>query len=266
MNEHDSADQPADRQSEPLKQSHLIDARLQRIEENASTQPSSDQAAPAKSFLRSLISAEWWQVGINGLLAAIGIYALFIYNGQLDEMRKSTEAATKAANAADLGAKKSEAGSHLEQRAWVAAAINKDTVIEAGKPFTGTIGVRNTGRTFAKDVRVFARSDGFSKNSPKPDFDAIDDRGLAQETRGTLLSPEMDLPVYIGNKETGEKLTQDVIDLMKSGDLPFYVHGKLRYTDVFGCDHWTTFCTKLITGTLTFGSCEDHNDTDNNCL
>jgi len=44
--------------------------------------------------------AEKWTIGINGGLAIIGILALFVYYGQLKEMKRSTDAAVKAADAA----------------------------------------------------------------------------------------------------------------------------------------------------------------------
>src|SRR6266478_3849132 len=45
--------------------------------------------------------SQWWQVIVAGVLVPFGIYAVIVYSKQLDEMQKSTKAATRAANVAN---------------------------------------------------------------------------------------------------------------------------------------------------------------------
>lgn len=195
----------------------------------------------------------WIALGLDFLVfVAVAVYSFFAYqqwqamSGQLREMRKSTEA------------------THLDQRAWVAAAVTSSG-FEVGKEFVATITVRNTGKTFAKDVRVFCRSDAIARGETQPDFAKYDDTGVARpENTSALLAPGMELIFTLGDKDGARKLTAEHLALLKSGEHIVWVHGKITYKDVFKCDHWTTFCVKLNPSTLQFASCEAYDDADDN--
>ena len=74
-----------------------------------------------------------------------------IYVFQLKEMRKSTDAATKAAKAAEDSVTLVRENAHLDQRAWVVVS-DVSGVPEVGKPFIVTINISNLGKTFAKNL------------------------------------------------------------------------------------------------------------------
>src|SRR5437016_2811471 len=58
---------------------------------------------------------------ISSFLTLGAIWAqVWVYNQQLKEMRKSTDAATKAAKAAEASIIQAKEMTHLDQRAWVA--------------------------------------------------------------------------------------------------------------------------------------------------
>jgi hypothetical protein len=40
---------------------------------------------------------------------------------------------------------------------------------------------------------------------------------------------------------------------------PFTAKGRIEYTDIFGCRHWTNFCATFRLGTMKGNWCEDHN-------
>ena len=79
----------------------------------------------------------------------------FIFYGQFREMKKSTDAATKAANAAETSVKQATETMRLDQRAWV-GPIHADGNLpaEVDKDFLISIQIKNSGKTFAKKVGV----------------------------------------------------------------------------------------------------------------
>ena len=87
---------------------------------------------------------------INAIIAVVGGLALIIYWCQLREMRKSTDAATRAAKAAEDSITFARNSAHLDQRAWV-APIDVTGKPEEGKPYKVAVTFKNTGRTFAKN-------------------------------------------------------------------------------------------------------------------
>jgi hypothetical protein len=94
---------------------------------------------------------QWWQVWIAAILVPVGIYALWIYYGQLEEMRKSTQAATASFRLA-------KESSNLDQRAWV-APISVTGKPEIGQYYTIRVEIKNIGKTFARKVKGVAFSD-----------------------------------------------------------------------------------------------------------
>src|ERR1700719_66800 len=69
-----------------------------------------------KELAREFRWVEIAQIGSNVVLAVVGVIALCIYSGQLDEMRKSSKAAKDAADAAKQSAETSEHYFQMERR------------------------------------------------------------------------------------------------------------------------------------------------------
>ena len=42
------------------------------------------------------------------------------------------------------------------------------------------------------------------------------------------------------------------------------VHGRIIYNDIFGTEHWTTYCRYVLHPELISEECTRHNDTDDN--
>ena len=94
------------------------------------------------------------QIGSSIVLAVVGVIALYIYSGQLTEMRKSTKAAQDAADAAkesvDLARKQ------MEDISAAVIEITKGVSVSFPvAPFGETrINLRNSGHIIAHDVHV----------------------------------------------------------------------------------------------------------------
>jgi hypothetical protein len=68
-------------------------------------------------------------------------------------------------------------------------------------------------------------------------------------------------------KEPEEKsLMPKEIEMIRQGKLLVYTHGKLTYQDIFGCDHWITFCQNVSgrpgSSNKAVSKCPEYNDTD----
>src|SRR6476620_10683491 len=118
-------------------------------------------------ILRTLKDPQWWQAFAAAVLVPVGAYALWIYGGQLDEMRKSTKAATKAANLAKRSVEQVERNSRLDQRAWVSVREIKGFP-KANEPLRITAFITNTGRTPARHLKIII---GGLKFDPGEEFD-----------------------------------------------------------------------------------------------
>lgn len=200
-----------------------------------------------------------WEIGIGAFLAVVNFAALFIYGYQLIEMRKATNAATE-------GLKSARDMSHLDQRAWVSGAAIEGTP-KVGKSWTVDVLVKNTGKTFARKMKMVALADSNSRQRTYGLENYAEDSPeywkQVSVSSMMLLAPNGQ---FIGHAtfNEGAGITQRQIDTLKMGDWTIIVHGKIIYEDVFGCPHWTTFCGRYEARTETFTACDDHNDDDNN--
>jgi hypothetical protein len=188
-----------------------------------------------------------------------------IGNRQVEEMRKSADAATKAAKAAEASITFAEENAHLDQRAWV-AFINVSGTPVVDSSLSVAVKVKNSGKTFAKNLRMYVYFQE-TKEGGKPDFS--EDETSHSGGSVFLLAPngeyESKTDVFSGITETG-KVTQGQIDDWKTGKKNFFVCAKLTYDDIFGCSHWTTLCNYLSRD-LQYRAYREHNDADDNrCL
>jgi hypothetical protein len=183
----------------------------------------------------------------------------FIYNSQLQEMKRSTDAATKAAIAAEQSIALAKASTQLDQRAWVAVTSITTKQPEIGQPYKPVIVVKNSGKTFAKKMR-FAGSWRLMPKGTYPDF-AEEDRTLREGADGSgfILAPNSEHNL---TDVARTPLSEEEGSGYKSGDLQMFVYGKITYADVFGCEHWTTFCAVLTPEG--YSAVGEHNDVDDN--
>lgn len=152
---------------------------------------------------------------------------------------------------------------HLDQRAWVAATDIRGTP-QADQPFYVTIIYRNTGKTFAKNLYTVAVGQILGRGE-KPNF-SLEDKSVTEDSSITVLAPsgEFQNSLHLVKGGPDEKLTQVSMDALKTEAVTLFVFGHATYDDVFGCKHWVRFCDRLDGKTMTWKSCAEHNDADNN--
>ena len=206
---------------------------------------------------------------IYGFLTLLVItFQTWIYRGQLGEMRESNRVATKAADAATKAAEAAESSiglaknlAHLDQRAWVAPMAFGGKP-EIDKPFSVTVKVQNTGKTFARKVILvfaveevrdekgpnFARAEQFTSEEPAKSVQLIAPNAVVTATRSLM---------------RGEKLTAEDMRQIGSGEVQAFAFGKIVYTDIFDSQHWTTFCYKFYPAIGGFAAYHQYNEADN---
>jgi hypothetical protein len=187
-----------------------------------------------------------------------GIYLL-----QVRQMEKSTEAATRAANAAEASVRQVRTTARHDERAWI-ALVDIQGIPEVGTTFSANLVAQNSGKTFAKNLTMRAVIE-IAKKGEEPDF-SLDDSDAARKDSGvSLLAPNADyvMDVEFRKQTPPHEITQSDLDGIRSGNLVVFVHGRITYDDIFGCSHWTSFCTRLKPD-LKYASYGKHNDTDQN--
>jgi hypothetical protein len=186
-----------------------------------------------------------------------------IYFFQLKQIKKSTDAAIKAANAAEASVKQVRATARRDQRAWV-AMVDIQGIPEVGTIFGVNLVAQNSGKTFAKNLKARAVVEITEKES-EPDFSLEDSAAARKDSSVSLLAPNADyvMDIEFRKQRPPHEITQSDLDGIRRGDLTIFVHGKMTYDDIFGCAHWTSFCTQLKPD-LKYASYAKHNDADQN--
>ncbi len=151
-NDQGSDKPPAKTEDQATSESPMVQPAPQqneiRKESNESTGSKQDET---QELAREFRTVEIIQIGISGALGIIGIIALFIYYGQLKQMRKATEKAGISADAAKTAADTAKQSFRLTERAWLAVAA-ANNVMQDGKPIYVPVRIMNNGRTPAKKV------------------------------------------------------------------------------------------------------------------
>jgi hypothetical protein len=123
----------------------------------------------------------------------------------------------------------------------------------------------NTGRTFAKNLTMRAVVELITEKRKEPDLSLEDRRAARKESSVSLLAlnDDYEIDIELRKQAPPHEITQSDLDGIRDGNLTIFVHGKMTYDDIFGCAHWTSFCTRLKPD-LTYASYGKHNDTDQN--
>jgi hypothetical protein len=234
------------------------------------SEPAPISAAPGENDTKGGKQSTDWQrrhYRVQVATVIVGLIVAFIYGCQLNEMRKSTEAATKMAKVAKDSLIFAQDNTHLEQRPWVTviSVLSQPRFPEAGKPLTIRIVLKNTGKTPAKYTvsHIIIEPIATSESDFSFDKDEQSDRqqGLQGVHSEALIAPDSmyEATTTIGagtiDKSQVEKLNADLIRI--------FVFGRITYVDVLGCEHWTTFCYKLST-IGDYNAYKTFNETDDN--
>ncbi len=171
-----------------------------------------------------------------------------------DNAAKGIEASTKQSKRA---LDTSIQASHSDQRAWVAEIAISVNAPEVAKPIEGWVAWRNTGKTFAIQVRPLCYL-GFVEKAIVAEGDLV---------RGVTPPPPQSIGVLAPNADYRTKLATEtaINDTDKtriSGTWYTYVWGQATYDDVFRHYHRTVFCSVRQGPTGDFVQCPFHNEAD----
>jgi len=199
-----------------------------------------------KSWRNTKVFGRWFKRNSQPVLVIATILILLIYRSQLDQMRKSTDAAKQASRLAKRNIQKVENNARLDQRAWVGVSAIKGNP-EVGKAFKVTITIMNTGRTFAKNVDMVARGQPVTVWE-SPEFAGV--IGMAAHSRNpeaighVLLAPNATTDQALKGGE--DSLVSDTeLQDFQNGNVRFIIYGQITYVDIFERSHWLTFCAHL---------------------
>jgi len=169
-------------------------------------------------------------------------------------------ATTDAADAAVESNRITRDAFRADQRAWVgqsgAIRPSQSDLEKGGGNFIFGVGLANSGRTPALELHSSTTS-RFRRAGIEPDFTFSDASANSIESSGALFpgggSNAIALPV---------SMSLPVIESIKKGELVFYVYGNVRYKDVFGRPHTTTWCIFLRPDLNRMGICNRYNSAD----
>jgi len=138
--------------------------------------------------------------------------------------------------------------STLDERAWVVPfemTAEKSTTYTNG--FYFKLMFKNTGKTPALNV---SESHNFAVG-----ISGVLTNDPPIQTNSMLLAPDGISFIKSGVIDAG------TIEVIRDGDLPEFIYGKIVYDDIFGKHHWTQFCWSIEDG-LNFRPAPVHNSTD----
>ena len=184
-----------------------------------------------------MLSPEKITIAINAIIALAAVMTFLAISWQLKGARQSLR---------------------LDQRAWVTVNLLPSGLPEANKPFILRLRIINTGKTFARSVKIRSIIRAFPKDQPAPDFDAIE---AAEQKKGQSIALLPPNATYGSETTSGNPLASELADRVRSGETRIFVFGKVTYTDVFDYQHWTTFCSVMKTDGH-YEVWKTHNDAD----
>jgi hypothetical protein len=260
--------------AEPNKQSS-IQAPAQSIRQQdpptqkAGSNPNQNQN-DLQEQQKEIRKAEHWLIGIGILTICVNTLIFLVYYGQLKQMRRSTDAASRAAYASCMATEFSRrtlvetmGGEKLTEQAARASSNQAQAAIASEAPeLEATMGgiplqpnhalrckytITNVGKTGAYHLNIQMRSVIIGPQSdpvftyPKNQTGGVSNSSLAA---GHHIPPNDDMTNSVRNPDGTERIgTNKDFEDINAGRQDFMFYGKATLTDVFGVHHWMTFCS-----------------------
>jgi hypothetical protein len=189
-------------------------------------------------------------------LVIVGFYTYYAH-GQWEQMIKAADAAKKSADQTERSVSNAALNFRIDERAWVGIShfvIDKHADDWSNLNYTATF--QNSGKTPA--VKLSVRGDflvvGFWDLPYPPPYRKLEKLAMSHGevgpgTTGTI-------PGYIVAKDPSE--SAEIAALHKF----YYVYGTIKYSDIFGGQHWTHYCYRVPAAGYPASLCEYYNDTD----
>jgi hypothetical protein len=237
-NENEKKDKPdtSAEQSIPQRPT-LTEPVIDRVKGEYPAQPGKKNEKPCCDPPRVSKKAEWAHVFVSVILVVITAFILHVYSGQLEQMRQSTIAATRAADRAKESIDQIERNEHLDQRAWVtikAVKIAKQPALDEIPEVT--VWIINSGKTPALKVHFVS----LIYIGRYADIARRDREPLGQPTEA-LIGPNSSVQSTSNMRfPIVDKSDLDSVTINETAWL--YHLGIITYIDIFGTRHHTTFC------------------------
>jgi uncharacterized repeat protein (TIGR01451 family) len=140
---------------------------------------------------------------------------------------------------------------------------------DVGQPMTYPLGIKNTGKTPARNMIAKIFLDIIDSDQEPPlsrVADATYERGII--TAG-ILFPDSDIkqPIIRPTQDGKARLTTDSeVKALQEGKAYIAIYGIITYDDVFGVHHWTKFCKwqGVPNSTYHASQCTAYNSVDGN--
>jgi hypothetical protein len=204
-------------------------------------------------------AAFWVQLG----LGVIGIAAILIYWGQLCEMRKTAKLTQDSVTNADRNFR-------IDERAWMAFGFKDQGSITLtfNKSFLVPVELRNTGKTPAKNIHGVVVVGVFKKGEPL-DFTYTFGHAHYGVQAGAVF-PNGSIVESFEAIKHGQEHAEAIIFTPSLKDELFnarsfiVTYGRIDYNDIFGREHWTTYCRYVLHPELISDECTRYNNADSN--
>jgi len=176
---------------------------------------------------------------------------------QSGSMHDATNANKKAVQLSEGNIKATQDQFRRDQRAWIGIAnpiIDRGVLLKEGEYSRFEIIVTNSGKTPAKNIESWITDKELPVGKKLVFKKPISIIGIQSKT---VLLPNAKIRFAIN---TDRRITKEDIERIKSGKSFLYVYGKITYQDVFGKEHYTTFCEVLEPDLIDMADCGQYND------
>jgi hypothetical protein len=219
--------------------------------------PTFEKAQRYKEYRQQskILCAMWVTAGVTFLAFGAAAYYACIARKQLSALNQQIEHADR--------------NFRIEQRAWIGFSfVPGNLTFTIHKPFLVPTLLINSGRTPAKDVsgRIVV---GIIGRGQPIDFSYAPGHAHYEISAGTIFPNGQFQESFEGIEHGADHaqailIEKPLLNAILSSEKLVVVHGRITYSDVFGQQHWTTYCRIVSNPSLIPPDCMSYNRTDDN--